>query len=1050
MTPQIGDPPKVQELFKPFFQQKKITNKQLDSIWAKRGVPLAKQKYKLWRKKFRNQRNKWRESLPRGRDITISQSDAPRQIIYGKCRVGGIFSFAQSSTDNLSLHMVVTLAGHEIESVEALYLDSNLINLGAGSDISPADPRWSLTATTPDGSTLTIFNSRAFLALNSGADSQTAQSDLVSQLPTYWTSSHRQRGCAHVYLLLRWKKEVWVEGLPEIDFVVEGKKVYDPRTLSTAYSNNAALCIADFLMDMRYGFGAALADIDVSNTVGGLEWAADICDENVPLAAGGNEKRYACNGVFDADMTRDQILADMETSFAGFVTRIGGKWRFFPGEYLSSSLSLTADDLRGAVEIETVPSKTDNFNSIRGEFVASDENYEVTDFPSISVASFVTLDNGVTTWADLSLPCTTSSSMAQRIAMIALRSIREGLTVRASFGLKALRAMIGDNIDLTLTRYGWTNKVFKVLDLELSIERDLEIVVTLTLKEESSGIYSWDETQDEGAFAPSPNSGLPNPFVAIAPTTLILESGTTYLDVNADGTVFTRLRASWTAPADAFVTEGGSINIQIKTTAATRWIDYGTIQGDAEEYFFLGLREGVSYDVRIRSINGINVPSSWVTSTGHTFVGKTAPPSNVSGFSGALDTEGVLLTWSAISDLDIRHYEIRRGASWGAATVVTTGTSATSFRDIYFPTGSTTYLIKAVDTSGNSSTTAASTSVTPTAPSAVTNIRTNVIDNNILIRWDAPSSGSFEISYYNIYKGPTATAPYIIGRAYGTFFTYFTSLAEAATFWIEPVNKAGTAGTAASKAATIYPPPDYLLRAADALDTTAGTLLNAVANGTNAFIAAIDTTETWTTHFTNNSMTTIQDFISGGFTAFLSPSTPSSPGSYSEEIDLGVVVAGSRINLSYTTNQLAGASTITPTISYKEDSGDPWIDEVDALEIYASNFRYMKFEVEVDTTTSAGLTEISNLEYRVDLKKQTDSGSSTSSATLPTTVTFNLDFLDVESIQVTVGESSDGFIAVVDFADVANPTDFDVYVFNRSGTQVAKTFYWTAEGALNP
>ncbi len=49
---------------------------------------------------------------------------APRQLIYGKCRVGGtIVHMETTGTDNFLLHAVVVLSGHEIESLESVRLN---------------------------------------------------------------------------------------------------------------------------------------------------------------------------------------------------------------------------------------------------------------------------------------------------------------------------------------------------------------------------------------------------------------------------------------------------------------------------------------------------------------------------------------------------------------------------------------------------------------------------------------------------------------------------------------------------------------------------------------------------------------------------------------------------------------------------------------------------------------------------------------------------------------------------------------------------------------
>ena len=57
---------------------------------------------------------------------------APRQLIYGKCRVGGtIVHLETTGTDNYLLHAVVVLAGHEIESLESVRLNDTTLTTGS-------------------------------------------------------------------------------------------------------------------------------------------------------------------------------------------------------------------------------------------------------------------------------------------------------------------------------------------------------------------------------------------------------------------------------------------------------------------------------------------------------------------------------------------------------------------------------------------------------------------------------------------------------------------------------------------------------------------------------------------------------------------------------------------------------------------------------------------------------------------------------------------------------------------------------------------------------
>ena len=104
------------------------------------------------------------------------------------------------------------------------------------------------------------------------------------------------------------------------------------------YTENAALCIADYLTDQTYGFKTNLGtDIPL----GPLIAAANVSDEAVPLAVGYHqsppalvtEPRYACNGRFPLTLTRGAVLENLLTSCAGRILYSAGQFIIQPEAY---------------------------------------------------------------------------------------------------------------------------------------------------------------------------------------------------------------------------------------------------------------------------------------------------------------------------------------------------------------------------------------------------------------------------------------------------------------------------------------------------------------------------------------------------------------------------------------------------------------------------------------------------------------------------------------------------------------------------------------------
>lgn len=110
-----------------------------------------------------------------------------------------------------------------------------------------------------------------------GETDQAADADFLSEIPSVWSSNHRSRGRAYLATRLKWNATAFPFGIPNIAAIIDGvDSIYDPRTLATGFTNNAALCIADWLTK-PYGQNLAWERLDEDSVIE----AANICDERV-------------------------------------------------------------------------------------------------------------------------------------------------------------------------------------------------------------------------------------------------------------------------------------------------------------------------------------------------------------------------------------------------------------------------------------------------------------------------------------------------------------------------------------------------------------------------------------------------------------------------------------------------------------------------------------------------------------------------------------------------------------------------------------------------
>jgi predicted phage tail protein len=153
------------------------------------------------------------------------------------------------------------------------------------------------------------------------------------------------------------------------------RRLYDPRDGTTAWSDNPALCIRDYITS-GYGLGEDAAQLD--DTL--VSAAANVCDETDTEAG---TTRYTCNGAFLTSATPYDMLNDLLTSMGGMLWYAQGKWRMKPAYWTEPVLSLTNDDLRSGLNVSTRHSRRDNFNIVKGTFRGEESNWQVTDYPEV-------------------------------------------------------------------------------------------------------------------------------------------------------------------------------------------------------------------------------------------------------------------------------------------------------------------------------------------------------------------------------------------------------------------------------------------------------------------------------------------------------------------------------------------------------------------------------------------------------------------------------------------------------------------------------------------
>ena len=739
-----------------------------------------------------------------GITVTTKSPTAPHRVIYGETRVGGTIVYAETTSDtNEFLHMVVVVAGHEVDDISTIYLGEDTVALETTSNDSNGIPIF--TPTSSDK-----YNGKLQVKKHFGDDNQVADANLVSDV-TQWTTAHRIQGKAYVYLRLQFDSDVYPNGVPMFSCIVKGKKCFDPRATSftassgnvstsnntitlsshglstfdrakydvngntaigglangteyfvikvdantiklatnytnavagtaisltsvtgsttqkfnfTSFSQNPSLAIRDYLTETKFGLKTTTEEINDTNFIA----TANTCDETVNVTnPSGTEKRFTCNGTFTLQSTPKTVIENLLTSLGGFLVYSNGQFKIVPATFSSPTVTLNENNLRSGIEVNTRISKKELFNAVKGVYSEPANDYQPQNYPFLTNSTFESEDNSERIYATFDYPYTNSSRMCQRLSKIQLLKARQQISFSATFDLTAFQLNIGDTVNITNERMGFTNKTFQLVDWSFALGTNTALVINTEFREIASAVYDFT-TSDYSTISSGKATNLPSATSVSPPQAITLSDELVSYN---DGTVIVKLVINLTEATNNF-TEIYEIEIKQLTDSDGNAVtdDFKQIgRGARTKYEFLNVIDKASYQVRARGVNIYGVNSSTITAD-HTVVGLSDPPPNVEGFSCNIIGLDAFLSWTAVDVLDLSYYELRYAnvsadATWvnsvplvkkisrpGTSVVVPakTGAYLIKARDkLGLPSVDATVVYVAVDTIGNYNAVASST-----------------------------------------------------------------------------------------------------------------------------------------------------------------------------------------------------------------------------------------------------------------------------------------------------------------------------------------------------
>ena len=443
-------------------------------------------------------------------------SSYPREVAVGTVGTGGSLAYATTSgTENRFLWRVIALSDGPIDSCLEVWANGEKLTFAG--DFNAGLVGCSSHFKAKDGTT-----QRLFVRVYKGLDTQTVDPSLNAAAPAEWTSSCRGRSIAYAIVRMEYDTDAF-QSEPQLFFVLKGStQIYDPRTGLSGWSENAALLAAQALRGFTMngvrvvGLGAAASDVPDA----ALSVAADACDDLVPLAAGGTERRYRAAAMLSGAEQARSLVSGFVEAMAGLHVDRGGEISFIPGVARTPVMHITDADLLSDDGISYADKRTGDelVNCIASKFVDPSQSWGEAALPPRRDAAAIALDGSRFETGGL-YSCVTSRTQGQRLDQIKLLLARLQATAQFSLPAWGIELEPGDWITWQSARFTGV-KTFRVLSSRLMFSSDPEnprARVRLSVEEIASTAYSWstgDETNYVLGNATRPAA--PTPWVDAA------------------------------------------------------------------------------------------------------------------------------------------------------------------------------------------------------------------------------------------------------------------------------------------------------------------------------------------------------------------------------------------------------------------------------------------------------------------------------------------------------------------------------------------------------
>ena len=405
---------------------------------------------------------------PRSLMVNKNSSNEPIPVVYGRRRIGGTRVFVGTSdgsggSGTNTLNMALVLCEGQMGNLKKLYFNDEVIfdgTLTHGSSITGSND--------VNGNK---YESTYEIQYFDGRDTQTVSSVLQGSIgSSTWTNDHTLKGTAYLGIKLTFDADKYNGGVPLITAELNGKKLTstaDYTSVTSGADQNPVDVLYDYLTNTRFGKG-------LNGTAGALGKIDRSAFTSVRSDIGST---YKINGGLDTDIALYENIQEILDASNLMLIYTNGKYTLKARKQNETAVyTFTQDDILDSMQVQ-MPDKKTKKNKITVTFPdeSSDYNYNE-NIKIVESPSFLTADNDSVLEGRIEFNLVTNATLATNLATYKMNASRKTMVVQFEAPHVKLPVECGDVVAITNVDFGFSAKLFRVLQMEITPDNTLNIV----------------------------------------------------------------------------------------------------------------------------------------------------------------------------------------------------------------------------------------------------------------------------------------------------------------------------------------------------------------------------------------------------------------------------------------------------------------------------------------------------------------------------------------------------------------------------------------------